>query len=277
MSEKLRVMVVDVTPAKAGHWLEMNTGNYRREDNARVKRYAFDMKEGKWDLNAETIKFNGSELLDGQHRLRAIVMSEKTVKMVVAYGVDSAENIDIGRPRTVADWLRHEDFPNANNVAAAARNVVTYDKGLWKTTSQGASCSTNQEVIAFAENNKEALIDAVRVAGHGRPLVPQSMLSSVMFIGCGRSLASENDICTWFCNSVGSGESLTAVDPVFHLRKRLLASRSSVTKKMSQYMIKMLTTLAWNKTAKGEQTKALRLTLTGPTKTDPPNVIEVVE
>lgn len=94
---------VDVTPEMAGTWLANNPGN-RAIIRARVDHYAALMKAGAWALNGETIVLGpGGELLDGQHRLSAVVAAGVPVPMLVASGVALAARptIDIGKSRSL--------------------------------------------------------------------------------------------------------------------------------------------------------------------------------
>jgi hypothetical protein len=71
-----------------------------------------EMREGRWDPQASTIIFAETQegveyLFDGQHRMCAIAGFNKPVKVMVRRGVDSSifENIDAGRPRTLAQII----------------------------------------------------------------------------------------------------------------------------------------------------------------------------
>lgn len=79
-------IVIEVTPQLASSWLgECNTHN-RHVVEAHVNRLARDMKAGRWILTHQGIAFSPNRvLLDGQHRLWAVVMSETTVPMRVFF------------------------------------------------------------------------------------------------------------------------------------------------------------------------------------------------
>lgn len=265
---------IAIDPITAARWLENNTGNYRTFDKPRMMRYAMDMRKDRWETNGESIKFNGSELIDGQHRLAAIIKSKKTVRMLVVRGIESALNIDVGKPRNVSDWLRHKGFAHYTLCGAQSRLGVVYDKGFWKQTSFGAQITSIGEVVDFALKYKESLEDSARLAQRAKRIIPSTTLAAIMFIGCGRELSSENETCQWFVHSLATGESLTNTDAVFHLRNRLMVPKQ---KKLSNYLIRMIATIAWNKTVRGEEVKRLQLKLTGPTKMEPPNEIEIAE
>lgn len=105
---------VDVTPAKAADWLKNNFGNRPVKDDV-VVAYARDMVSGQWVPTHQGIAFNDlDQLIDGQHRLRAVVMSGATVRMMVTFGLPSKiegremttmDCVDRGRTRSVADQL----------------------------------------------------------------------------------------------------------------------------------------------------------------------------
>ena len=111
---RVRSQWMDVTPEKAELWLKNNFKNRSVSEDV-VKAYARDMINGIWVPTHQGIAFNDKdELIDGQHRLRAIVLSRVTVRMMVTFGLPSQiagkemttmDAVDRGRPRSVADQL----------------------------------------------------------------------------------------------------------------------------------------------------------------------------
>ena len=98
-----------VTPAMAMDWLDNANTSNRKVSDAHVQRLARDMTSGEWKLTHEGIAFDPSGiLLDGQHRLWAVVMSETPVEMHVWRNVtrEALMAIDCGKPRTLCDVLR---------------------------------------------------------------------------------------------------------------------------------------------------------------------------
>jgi hypothetical protein len=96
-----------VTPDLATRWLEGNVHN-RPLRQSTVERYARDMADGKWRLTHQGIAFDDSEqLIDGQHRLWAVVESKSTIEFLVTRGLDMSaqEYIDGGEKRTTTDVL----------------------------------------------------------------------------------------------------------------------------------------------------------------------------
>ncbi len=101
-------VVMEVTPSMAARWLQGNTHN-RPLNEAHVNRLAREMKAGRWRLTHQGLAFSaGGRLLDGQHRLWAIVMSDVTVSVRVFFNEpsDGIEDIDGGLTRSAADRMR---------------------------------------------------------------------------------------------------------------------------------------------------------------------------
>ena len=85
--EKLQARVMLITPAIARFYLTRNLKN-RPLRERHVKKLAHLMAAGKWVLNGEPIQFDTQgRLLNGQHRLNAIILSNKSVYMLVVEGV----------------------------------------------------------------------------------------------------------------------------------------------------------------------------------------------
>ena len=82
-SREIEQKVLKVTPAHAEKWLEMNVGN-RRIRQTHVRHLAKQMEQGRWMLSPEPIVFSPKRLLDGQHRLSAVLMSGCTIEASVA-------------------------------------------------------------------------------------------------------------------------------------------------------------------------------------------------
>ena len=106
---------MDVTPAMAASWLKNNFRNRPVAEDV-VTAYARDMINGVWQPTHQGIAFNDrDELIDGQHRLMAVVKADRTIRMMVTFGLPSKiegsamttmDCVDRGRTRTVADQLK---------------------------------------------------------------------------------------------------------------------------------------------------------------------------
>jgi len=104
-----------VSPEMAAQWLRNNFVNRPMSDDV-IAAYARDMLNGQWIQTHQGIAFNDRDhLIDGQHRLTAIVRSGLTVAMMVTFGLPSKiegsemttmDAVDRGRTRSVADQLK---------------------------------------------------------------------------------------------------------------------------------------------------------------------------
>lgn len=120
-----------ITPAVAKAMLASTTTRNRKLNKEVVKLYADDMRNGRWQENGETIiQDDNGNVIDGQHRLTAVIMSGVTVRMIVATGVASEcfKTIDKGRKRTHGDVLGIEGFADSRNLAALCAAVYTYER-----------------------------------------------------------------------------------------------------------------------------------------------------
>lgn len=99
-----------ITPQIAEAYLSKNDDKNRGIRFGSLKEYVRCMEEGSWQLTHQAIAFDCTgKLIDGQHRLRAIVKSGTTQQMYVAR-YDSSEtsmklSIDRNARRTIADVL----------------------------------------------------------------------------------------------------------------------------------------------------------------------------
>lgn len=275
----LRMAVVEITPTIATEWLKLNTGNFRKRNPDRITLYMKEVLSGNWELNGSAIKFGFNEagdeiLVDGQHRLEAVVKSGKSIMSLVIWGVSELSPQDDGMPRTMAQRLSKAGFPQSSTVSSTARAIIAYQYGKWGDSVWPVGTMTNSEILSFAVDNRERLLNAVRVARKCSGM-PQSTVAVLAYIGSGDGLASENRTVQWFVEGLVRGTDLTECDAVLHLRNRLLSTKGTNT--LSPYMKRVLATLAWNKTVNGEPCKHLRFTATGPTRQSAPKEILVAD
>lgn len=89
-AEAGRRETVAITPKMAAEWLANLAVDHRPIDQAEVARIAADIRAGKWqpDNPADPIQLApGERLLNGRHRLSAIVAAGLTVQALVAFDV----------------------------------------------------------------------------------------------------------------------------------------------------------------------------------------------
>lgn len=108
-----------ITPSKSKELLESNTHN-RRIKQPVVLKYAKDMIEGRWlEDTGETIKISKSgRILDGQHRLHAIIKANKAIYCHISNNLDESvfKVIDTGTTRNATDVFKIEGIKNENKL-----------------------------------------------------------------------------------------------------------------------------------------------------------------
>lgn len=111
MTQELEIKKIHVTPALAAEWLTKNTDNYRKLRPAKVRELINALKQGTWKLTHQGIAFDvEGKLIDGQHRLTAIVESGVSADMFVSFnvGLDAVNVLDIGAKRQFSDVLARQ-------------------------------------------------------------------------------------------------------------------------------------------------------------------------
>jgi hypothetical protein len=179
--EPRRTETKTITPRIAEKFLERNVNNYRKVTPNHVRFLATEMSKGEWcEDTGESIKFDWfGDLIDGQHRLRAVVESGVPVKMRVEYGLDprTVEVIDHHRrARNYADILGRRGFANTCHVAAAARLLWYYLQRNPSRSSQKAA-PTNGDLDAILEAHP-GLPESARVS-HCLPWIKSSRSKTV--------------------------------------------------------------------------------------------------
>lgn len=103
-----RLEKIILTPERASELLECNTIN-RPLSDAHVRRLARQIDDGKWKFNGDTIKIaKTGDVLDGQHRLWAVIEAKKGVETIVVHGIekDAFSTIDtLRKPRSGSDII----------------------------------------------------------------------------------------------------------------------------------------------------------------------------
>lgn len=119
----MKTSIIYVTPAIATQYLESNAEFQRGVRSKEVKMLSEAMTRGEWILTHQGIAFDtNGKLIDGQHRLMAIIEANIPQDCLVVTGVDPAafKVLDIGAKRSTSDMLAI-DKKEAGVIGALAR------------------------------------------------------------------------------------------------------------------------------------------------------------
>jgi hypothetical protein len=155
----LRMAIMAVGPKQAAKWLEQNESNRRIRDSL-VQQYARDMKAGRWRTNHQGIAVtDDGALLDGQHRLSAIVESGCTIDFVVFFyrrvTPEDVVTIDGGCARSAHDQATIVGMKADQRRIAIANTML---KGRGRTARP-----TRMELLEFYRTHEEAVNFAVAI------------------------------------------------------------------------------------------------------------------
>lgn len=239
MDAKITAKVETITPEIAKTMLGENVNN-RRISRDNVNLFAREIRNGEWRFNGEAIKFGkDGRLLDGQHRLLAVIAADKPLTTLVIRGLEdeTQQTMDSGKTRTLylADQLGME---------AAAQNDLKPTRG---------------EIISFIDQTPQ-LADVLAAS---RAFRSQSgdMLTSSMFTSLWWTFAHiDTDEANRFFTSLASGANLQADDPILILRNTLMAQphKAGRSTRDNRVRIAALTIKAWNKWRKGKPLRQLK-------------------
>lgn len=246
--------IVDVTPELAEKWLTQNTHNRNLRETA-VQAYARDMTAGNWAENGEAIKFaKDGTLLDGQHRLKAVVQAGVTIKMLVVTGLEhqAQETMDDGRKRSLSDALALRGEQNAVTLGAVLRRTLMWQQGKYRNT--GTYTPTNTECLTFLQQHPEAR-DSANIAKHLR--APTKLPSSVLGLTHWVFTRIDAEDSSWFFDRLGTGANLEQHHPILTLRKRA-GEMEKESGRVPEDVLLAFVIKTWNAYRNGEQMKLLR-------------------
>ena len=245
-----------VTVAQAKEYLERRLPN-RTLSEATAARYAADMKEGRWINNGQPIVFDEmGNLIDGQHRCRAIILAQMPIAMLVVRGAPSRamETMDTGRPRKLSDVLHIQGSKNSVVLAATARVCWNYAAGV--SFSYTPSKATLLAIIRSHPNIEKSvgMVEYAKRAG----MITRSPLAALLALATtGDKLKKE---AQEFVDGVVYGEGLWKGDPRLTLRNWVAASRQdrSATKQGVSEPTFGALIRAWNAFAQGRELQAIK-------------------
>lgn len=222
------VTVVRIDPPMAAEMLSL-AGSNRNLSAVVVQRYAADMGRGQWLMNGETIKFNDEgELLDGQHRLMAVIEANVSIDSLVVFGIakDAMPTIDVGLKRTLAHAISisiNIGYSSPTHLAAAANLLYRYQLGNIGVGKKITPMSHSEglELIAAHPGLQQSCVVAARPSF--KSFVTPSVGAFCHYILTRVDPKKAED----FFRGLGTGAGLEQSSPVLHLRNFLLGQKAA--------------------------------------------------
>jgi hypothetical protein len=228
-----------ISPAIAKEMLASNTLTNRSISQNNVNSLAEEMKSGRWKVNGDTIRFSKkNELIDGQHRLLAVIKSGVTIETFVLRGVEaeSFDTIDQGKNRTAKDVFSIRQEKNCALLAATIGLVNRYLSGTIH-LHKGFSPGKLEELLEEHPGIRESVNHMPKTRG----LVAGSILAACHYLFSRKDQEAADE----FIKTLISGAGLNEDDPRHVLREKLIKNSLSIHRFDSEYSFALIIK-AWN-------------------------------
>ncbi|MFD2739534.1 hypothetical protein ACFSUD_08145 [Sulfitobacter aestuarii] len=246
-SDAVAVRMVTITPELARNWLAapINSGN-RKIQRTHVKAIARDIVNERWMVNAQPICFTGDpfepadrdglRLLNGQHRLQAVIEAGLPIEAPVAVNIPQAAfaTFDVHAKRVVRSGGSRVDD---RVLAAAARFQWKEDNNI--RLLESSVSPTSSELLETLQRHPGLAKNFPRSRRAGMAKIGSAGVLTYFFYRVG---SEAPDVAPQFLDDLEYGESLTGQNPAKQLREDLLSGQGRSTRK--QTLARLLS--GWN-------------------------------
>jgi hypothetical protein len=252
-----------VTPELAAEWLATKNGHNRPIRVSRVQQLAADMRNSNWHWTGDTIKFetDDGDMVDGQHRLAAVVESGVSLPFIIVRDLDrAAQNVvDIGARRSPADVLYLNGAVNVNVAAAVSRMLIRWTRGqrgvdVLRGSAAGGGRGvrwdskpvTIPEIVAYYLENSEEIQEGIREGSRLRTAGADAIGMSLLVFAWIVLTRIDRDDAEKFLAEVADGQLLQAGDPAYAFRKWLFGSAGKLGANAARADLLSRLFRAWN-------------------------------
>jgi hypothetical protein len=236
-----KITLEQVTPQMASQYLGTSAGNRNAKKRA-VSRYARDMILGRWVLNGEAIKFDrAGHLIDGHHRLLAIMEAKMTIPLLVIRGVQEGAmlTLDTGVGRSFMDAQAVRGNHVANTLGPILRWWYRYEV----THMNFHTVPTHAELQEVLEAHPHT-VESARLMGRLKVVRSRCTPGIQGFVHAYASYRYDREMADEFMQELNDGAALNRSSPILLLRQRLVDTPSKM--RMDPIMVLALTIKAWN-------------------------------
>lgn len=213
-------MKLTITPQMAKDWLEKSDPNYRPLDVNRITQYCRSMREGKWSYTGESIKLNcDGSVVDGQHRLHAVVQTGISIVSEVIEGIVDIDDIDTGKPRKLSDVLRVKGYVNVNVLAASLARLYEYSENRSADNVHATGVSV---LLQFLKQCPSITSSVAFIEKHRNKHLFLRGAYAVVTHYC--TQRSDKELSTQFFTELITGDNLSSTDATYVLREYLIKS-----------------------------------------------------
>ncbi len=265
--------VIIITPEMAAKLLEANTLN-RSLRQPLIDRIARQIKAGKWRFNGDTLKISSDgKILDGQHRLWAIVLADISVETVIVYDIaeDAFSTIDTIRAlRNGADVLGLAGLDrHRRSTSTALTWLIRWQRGVVDTHKSRKNLVENSDIEECFQNHADMAL-AVDRCSRTKGLISPGISGFLYYIFSNQ----DQELADRFLKTLLDPVDVAVNDPFFRFRAWLITSLDAKRRREGSEMI-ALAFKAWNYARDGKTISVLSWRNSGPAAEAFPNINKI--
>lgn len=259
----MNVKKVLVTPKMAKEILENNPKN-RNVNHVRIHQYAREMQLGNWlEDTGELIKISVTgKLIDGQHRLYAVIKANISVNFHIATGLSDNvfKAIDTGKPRSASDIFKISGIKNSANVSSIIQLYNTmYNNKISNKKNSSFNVLRPQELLdAYYEQAQywqDIHLFGDRMYHKFQKIWLKTEISVFTAIFDNVSAIKSREFIRQICEGINVSN-----NGIILLRNHLISDKMSNKTKMTSVHRRALIIKCWNAFYSGKEMKVLRYT-----------------
>lgn len=263
--KKPKTTIEIINPEIAKEYLASNMLHQRHVTATHLTHLRQQMQNGQWKMTGEPIIFDEHGMLvDGQHRLRALIAANMTFEFVVTRGVsdDAFIAMNRGKSRSHSDILSIHGVKNYTTHASCINGVLNYRRALLANEGKGGSLNTNtrpssQDVLDEYNENPSEYDAAVTIALRCKKTMSPSIVATCAALAIIDGTKSVDTI-TAFWDGVVTGVNLYDGHPALTLRN-LISQNNTRTAKIPKSHLMWYSIKAWNAYAMKRSLKLLKI------------------
>jgi hypothetical protein len=255
----MNIKKILTTPELAKHYLSKNINN-RRINDQRVQGYVNDMLAGRWKEDTfEFIKIaKDGTVLDGQHRLSAVIKSNSAINLHFVFELEKSifDVLDTGKPRGNNDALKIAGIPNSIVVSSVIQGYLSIKNCNLSSKNKDKSLSNTALLDYYNQNinywnNKSKYTMSKRLAFSG--VLTSKVIGSLSCLFDEINIDDSLD----FMDQLTSGLNITN-NSVHLLRKKLIANKINKFNAVSEKIVYAWIIRCWNAYRKNIELKIIK-------------------
>lgn len=219
---RIRYKTELVTPKKAQALLDSMKANVRNLRKGKRDAFARDMTQGLWRDNGTTVKITPEgEMIDGLHRMHAVIKADVHIEMTFAYNVpmDAMPTIDTGSARTFGDYLKFEGETHSTQLSAVVKKLILWRMGYRMKYGGSVNPSHSEQEVFFNTQKAELRLATVRGVDARQQGICNATSAGAAFFLCAEI---DYEQAMSFFDGLIEGENLGGRNPIHVARKRLI-------------------------------------------------------